>query len=151
MPPDTLVGHPQILASEYNIHLRSHYLLEGMKRLSYFIGKEPLFWSVSVPKRDFPQWLFIDLLCTRSLLQRNTHRVHWVPLSQSRSVVSNLCDPMDCSPPGSSLRRILWTGILEWVAIPFSRGSSQHRDQTQVSYIEGRFFVIWVTCIENLP
>ena len=36
-----------------------------------------------------------------------------------------LCDPMDCSPPGSSVRGILQAGILEWVAIPFSRGSSQ--------------------------
>ena len=35
--------------------------------------------------------------------------------------------------------------ILEWVAFPFSRGSSQHRDQTQVSCIAGRFFTIWAT------
>ena len=35
-----------------------------------------------------------------------------------------LCDPMDCSPPGSSVHGILQTGILEWLAIPFSRGSS---------------------------
>ena len=35
---------------------------------------------------------------------------------------------------------ILWARILEWVAFPFSRGSSQPRDQTQVSSIEGRFF-----------
>ena len=35
-----------------------------------------------------------------------------------------LCDPMDCSPPGSSVHRILQERILEWVAIPFSRGSS---------------------------
>ena len=35
-----------------------------------------------------------------------------------------LCDPMDCSPPGSSVRGILQAGTLEWVAIPFSRGSS---------------------------
>ena len=35
-----------------------------------------------------------------------------------------LCDPMDCSPPDSSVHRILQARILEWVAIPFSRGSS---------------------------
>ena len=35
-----------------------------------------------------------------------------------------LCDPMDCSPPGSSVHEILQARILEWVAIPFSRGSS---------------------------
>ena len=39
---------------------------------------------------------------------------------------------MDCSPPGSSVHEILWARILEWVAIPFSRGSSQPRDQTRV-------------------
>ena len=38
-----------------------------------------------------------------------------------------LCDPMDCSPPGSSAHGILQARILEWVAIPFSRGSSQPR------------------------
>ena len=48
-----------------------------------------------------------------------------------------LCDPMDCSPPGFSVHGIRQAGILEWVAIPFSRGSSQSRDQTQVSCIAG--------------
>ena len=46
-----------------------------------------------------------------------------------------LCDPTDCSPPGSSVHGILQARILEWVAMPFSRGSSQPRDQTCVSYI----------------
>ena len=43
-----------------------------------------------------------------------------------------LCDPVDCSPPGSSICGILQARILEWVAISFSSGSSQPRDQTQV-------------------
>ena len=46
-----------------------------------------------------------------------------------------LCDPMDCSPPGSSVRGIFQASILEWVAISFSRGSSSLRDLTQVSCI----------------
>ncbi len=46
-----------------------------------------------------------------------------------------LCDPMDYTVHG-----ILQARILEWVAFPFSRGSSQPRDRTQVSYIAGRFF-----------
>ena len=50
---------------------------------------------------------------------------------------------MDCSPPGSSVHGILQARIPEWVAIPFSRGSSWRRDQTQVSHIAGRFFTIW--------
>ena len=55
------------------------------------------------------------------------------------------CDPMDHSPPGSSVHRILQARILEWVAIPFSRGSSWPRDRTQVSCITGRFFIVWAT------
>ena len=53
-----------------------------------------------------------------------------------------LCNPLDCSPPGSSVHGILQARILEWVAIPFSRGSSWPRDQTQVSCIAGRFFTV---------
>ena len=56
-----------------------------------------------------------------------------------------LCDPMDSSSPGSSVHGILQARILEWVAIPFSRGSSWPRDQTLVSCIPGRFFTIWAT------
>ena len=54
-----------------------------------------------------------------------------------------LCDPMDCSPPGSSVHGIPQARILEWVAVPSSRGSSVPRDQTHVSCsscIVGRFF-----------
>ena len=56
-----------------------------------------------------------------------------------------LYDPMDCSPPGSSVCGILQGRILECIAIPFSRRSSQPRNRTQVSCIAGRFFTIWVT------
>ena len=44
-----------------------------------------------------------------------------------------LCKPRDCSPPGASTHRLLQARILEWVAIPFSRGSSPPKDQTHVS------------------
>ena len=56
-----------------------------------------------------------------------------------------LCDPVDCSPPSSSVHGILQAGILEWVAIPFSRESSQPRDRIQVSCFAGRFFTICAT------
>ena len=56
-----------------------------------------------------------------------------------------LCDPMDCSLPGSSVHGILQARILEWVAISFSRGSSRPRDQTWVSSIAGGIFIIWAT------
>ena len=56
-----------------------------------------------------------------------------------------LCDPRDCSPPGSSVCEILQVRTLEWVAMPSSRGSSQPRDRTQVFCNVGRFFPLWVT------
>ena len=58
-----------------------------------------------------------------------------------------LCSPMDCTPPGSSVHGILQARILEWVAIPSSRGSSQPRDQTQGSSpaLAGRFFTTSTT------
>ena len=56
-----------------------------------------------------------------------------------------LFHPMDCNLPGSSDHGISQARILEWVAVPFSRGSSQSRDQTQVSLIAGRFFTVWAT------
>ena len=51
-----------------------------------------------------------------------------------------LCDPVDCT-----VHRILRARILEWVAFPFSRASSQPRDRTQVSHIAGRFFTSLAT------
>ena len=64
----------------------------------------------------------------------------------SCSVMSDsFCDPVDCSPPGSSIHGILQARILEWVAIPFSRGSSQSRDRTHVSRIAGIRFNLWAT------
>ena len=60
----------------------------------------------------------------------------------SRSVVSDSCDPMDCSLPGSSGHGIFQARILEWVAISFSRGSSQPRDCIQVFCIARRRFYL---------
>ena len=56
---------------------------------------------------------------------------------------STLWDPRDCDQPGSSVHGISQARILEWVAISFCRGSSQPRDQTQMSYLARRFFTIW--------
>ena len=56
-----------------------------------------------------------------------------------------LCNSMECSPLGSSIHGIFQAKILEWVTIPFSRGSSLRRDRTQVSCIAGRLFTVWAT------
>ena len=59
-----------------------------------------------------------------------------------------LCDPMDCSPPGSSVNGILQARILQWVAMPCSRASSQPKDRTHISYVSctgSGFFTISTT------
>ena len=53
-----------------------------------------------------------------------------------------LCDPMDCSLPGSSVHGIFQAIVLEWIAISFSNGSSQPRDRTRVSRIVDRRFTV---------
>ena len=62
------------------------------------------------------------------------------PVSESHSVMSD-----SLRPHGLYSSRMLQAGTLEWVAFPFSRGSSQSRDRTQVSRIAGRFFTSWAT------
>ena len=70
----------------------------------------------------------------------------FIPLpvhAQSLQSCPTLCDPMDYSPPGSSVCGLSQARILEWVAISFSKGSSRPRDRTHVSLvfcIAGRFF-----------
>ena len=62
-----------------------------------------------------------------------------------------LCDPMDCSPPSSSVHGILLSRILEWVAVPSSRESSWPRDRIHISWIAGRFFTSWATGEDHVP
>ena len=66
--------------------------------------------------------------------------ISYLKWSESCSVLSDLCDPM-----GYTVHGILQARILERVAFPFSRGSSQLRDWTQVSCIAGGFFTSWGT------
>ena len=71
----------------------------------------------------------------------------WGNIFYRRSLKSclTLCNPMEYSPSTSSVHGVLQAGILKWVAIPFSKGSSRPRDWTWVSHIAGRFFTIWAT------
>ena len=68
--------------------------------------------------------------------------------AKSLQLCPTLCDPIDGSPPGSSVHGIFQARILEWVATPFSQGSSWPRDWTHVSCVSciaGRFFTHWAT------
>ena len=72
----------------------------------------------------------------------------WVQLCGESEVAQScltLCDPTDCSLPGSSVHGIFKAIVLEWIAISFSRGSSQPGDWTWVSRIVDRRFTIWAT------
>ena len=69
-----------------------------------------------------------------------THHFHTPHIPHAK--VATLCHPMDCSQPGSSVHGILQARMLGWVATPFSRGSSQLRDRTQISCITGGFFTV---------
>ena len=77
-----------------------------------------------------------------------THALYYVHHACIRSLFSHVwlfATHMDCSLPGSSVHGTLQARMLEWVAIPFSRGSTQPKDQTRVSCIAGKFFAIWDT------
>ena len=75
--------------------------------------------------------LYLQNFLTHSVFRNQlTLCVH----AKSLQLCLTFCNPMDCSPPGSSIPGILQARILEWVAIPSSRGSSQHRNRTLVSY-----------------
>ena len=80
------------------------------------------------------------------ILSRMRCGLEWVCscvlVTQSRPL---LYDPMDCGLSGSSVHGVLQARIMEWIAIPFSRGFSWPRDQTRLSCMAGRFFTIWAT------
>ena len=77
-------------------------------------------------------------------LRRTRREVAWRQGKESE--VAQLCptlyDPMDCSPPGSSIHGIFQARVLEWVATAFSRGSSQPRDRTRASRVVDRRFTV---------
>ena len=107
-------------------------------------------YSTSNPTQNF-----LTSLChsiTSSISLRNFPRslFSWDVLSLSCVVVAKscltLCDAVDCSPPGSSVREIFQARILEWVVISSSRRSSWPRDQTHISCISSTadgFFISW--------
>ena len=90
-------------------------------------------------------------LCCRNHIYKLACGVDFLPMyaevkwSEGAQSCPTLCDPMDCSLPGSSVHGIFQARVPEWVAISFSRGSSQPRDQTQVSRTTGRRFTVWAT------
>ena len=84
--------------------------------------------------------------CTLKLRDSSSAMSHPLKKHQRHSSFLLQCFcPMDCNLPGSSVHGILQARILEWVAMPFSRGSSRLRDRTWFSCIAGEFFTVWAT------
>ena len=116
-------------------------------------------WTIS---QNSPGLVFLAVpvtshLCATSVLSSASYIAAWLMLQNADffllpctyacvlRCVLLFWNPMDCSPPGSSVSGILQARILEWVVIPFSRGSSLPKDQSQVSHTAVRFFTIWAT------
>ena len=98
-------------------------------------------------KSPYPRFIFSGKSTEKEvnwfqLVHMNTFK----PITVARKVDHRcLCNPVDCSLPGSSIYGIFQARILEWVVISFSRRSSQPRDWTRVSHIVRRCFTIWAT------
>ena len=80
------------------------------------------------------------IFCESSFME--TCEAKWSEVAQ---LCLTLCNPMDCSLPGSPVHRIFQAIVLEWIAISFSSRSSRPRDQTRVSRIVDRHFTVWAT------
>ena len=121
-------------------------------------GRVETCWPVALPQRcRVTKWKSMEGWCDMECRTRGL--LVWIPTDVSNLYCEHfcsdmylrpkvlftqscmtLCDPMDCSLPGSSVHEILQARTLEWVAMPFSRGSSQPRDRTYVSCFTGRYF-----------
>ena len=101
---------------------------------------------ISLQSYSFILKVFLDCVFGINIKSRSKIKCTFtISESEVDQLCPTLCDPMDCSLPGSSLHGILQARVLEWVAISFSRGSSWPRDRTQVSRIPGRCFNLWAT------
>ena len=131
-----------------------------MVRVLPHMGKCPIWGSVHLSGKKI--FLLIDLLLHYSPRIYLTQAwIFWVLVSDKEvnshrksgiwgcSLVAKpcptLCNPKDYSPPGSSVRGISLARIMEWAAMSFSRGSSQTRDRTHISFTAGEFFTVWAT------
>ena len=127
----------------------SHHLLYVMlctrlqKRKSrVFVKLPPVYHVIEHGPLPIMSGGFLEFREGRSLPPASHRRGLCAQTLQPRSA---LCDPVDCSPSLSSVRGILQARILDWIAVLFSRGSSQPKDQTCTSCVTSRFFTDWAT------
>jgi len=137
---------------------KGHYLdivplLTGLFKLFPFFNFPPLIVYFQMSSHFWSQNGFCDswtYLLTLNLVGNSMSLPLEVQAKFTLSVLRclvcpTLCDPIDCSPPGSSVHGNLLARILEWVAISYSRGSSQPKDRTHSlasSALAGGFFIL---------
>ena len=154
-----LVGRVGIHKTDLLQLLRHQWLEHRLGLLWWWmvcLGNEPRlfchFWGCTI-LGDLAAWLFASLsyvspfITTRQWSMKGIHSRGGIYM-YTCSVTSGLCDPMDYSPPGFSVHRILQARILEWTAISSSRESSWHRDGTLISCIScigRRILYHWVS------
>ena len=137
-PPAMLLFSPTVLIPHHSLSLLLP-LTQDASSLSLWPSKLPIFQNEA-----------LDISPILHRAKGPTYARKKVKESEVAQLCPTLCDPMDCSLPGSSLHGILQAGVLEWVAIAFSRGSSWPRDRTWVSHIPGRRFNLWATREANV-
>ena len=112
------------------------FTLSGSSQTSHFQDSPK---RINLPCFEPPSWRIGSWPCHPGCFSGSGPAVAWW-WGFSGSVVSNSCDCMDHSPPGSSAHGISRAGLLGWVAMPFSRGSSWPGDGSCISCTAGRFF-----------
>ena len=110
----------------FNSVLKCHFCINP-EAISYYLGN----------------WLNGTKAINVISIARRIFSYLFVKVRKWKCQCSTLWDPLDYHPPGSSVHGIFQATILEGIAIPFFRGSSPPKDQTQVSFIASRFFTIW--------
>ena len=118
-----------------------HFQINLKISLSIFFFKWDFWWDSGIVlslqiNLAIMSILTISVFCAKNMVCMRAKSLQSCP---------TLCDLMNCKLPVSSVHGIFQARILEWVAMPFSRGSSYPRDRTWVSCTVGRFFIIWAT------
>ena len=153
LSPPAIWGHS---TAHLNLEVGSHQTL-NLPTLWSWTSQPPEIWEVNAVYIPLRLWYFcyssLDRLRHKQCLMPIKHMWDIQDLVKSERVQVYVKSPnhvwlsviMDCSLPGSTVHGISQARVLEWVAIPFSRGSSWLRDPTQVSCMAGRFFTFWAT------
>ena len=144
------LSYQGLILACYSFNLKN-FLIESLK----YVHRQ----SYVTPWQQWLLWLTTKssrIKHSRQSHKGNLHALSRVSECRTNSMLSEvaqsrptLCDPMDDSLPGSVVHGILQARILEWAVIPFSRGSSQPREQSRVSCIADRCFTVWATVLHT--